>query len=94
MGDFLQKAPFKNWQKQMKMTSNIPFALLPNNNNTKMYSCILISWENGIPLNKTFHSTKRKNFHRLKRTAHATACSSHCCEGKDIWDLIMTRTQF
>ena len=54
IGDFLQKAPFGNQQKRVKTPSEIPFVLLPSNNDSWMCSCILSSWKNGIPLNKSF----------------------------------------
>ena len=49
IGDFLQKAPFENLKKGAETASKIS---LPSNNDSWMCSCIVSSWENGIPLNK------------------------------------------
>ena len=51
MEDFLQKAHFENLKERVKTIEQISFLLLPNNNNTKQYSCILPSLKNEIPLN-------------------------------------------
>ena len=48
MGNFLQKAPLSNLQKTIQNTKQ-DFPLF-----SWMCSCILSSWENGIPLNKLF----------------------------------------
>ena len=71
----LQK-PVKNEGKQQP---KFPFVLLPSDNESWMCSCILSSWETGIPLNKLstlggrlFNPPKRK--HMLKRA------ESHHCE--------------
>ena len=39
---------------KLKEENEIPFVLLPSNNDSWLCSCILSSWENGIPLNKLF----------------------------------------
>ena len=79
MGDFLQKAPSENLQKRAKTAARFPFVPFPSNNDSWMGSCILSSWENGIPLRKLFtlggrlfNSSKRK--HVVKRA------ESHRCE--------------
>ena len=79
IADFLQKAPFENLQNERKQQAKFPFVLLPSNYNSWMRSCILSSWENGIPLNmlftlggRLFNPPKRK--HALKRA------ESHRCE--------------
>ena len=79
IGDFLEKAPFENLQKQAKQQVKFPFVLLPSNDDSWMCSCILSSWENGIPLNKLFTLGARlfnlpKPKHVLKRV------ESHRCE--------------
>ena len=77
---FLQKATFESLQKQVKAPSKISlFVLLPSNNDSWMCSCIMSSWENGIPLNKIFTLGGRlfnppKGKHVLKRS------ESHLCE--------------
>ena len=57
MGDFLQKASFENQQKRVRCQARFPFVLLPSHNDSWMRSCVLSSWENGIPwesVNKLF----------------------------------------
>ena len=59
--------------------SKCPFFLLPSNDDSLLCSCILSSWENGIPLNKLLTLGGRllnlpKRKHVLKRA------ESHRCE--------------
>ena len=59
IGDFFAESTFRKHAK-------FPFVLLPSNNDTWMCSCILPSWETGIPLNKLFIHTGAKTFQLAK----------------------------
>ena len=76
---FCRRTLSKTCKNERKQQANFPFVLLLGNNDSLMCSCILSSWENGIPLNKLstlggrlFNPPKRK--HMLKRA------ESHRCE--------------
>ena len=51
---FCRKPLPKTCKNERKTASKAPCVLLPSNNDSWMCSCILSSWENGIPLNKLF----------------------------------------
>ena len=51
---FCRKTLSKTSKNERKHQSRFPFVLLPSNYNSWMCSCILSSWENGIPLNELF----------------------------------------
>ena len=79
IGYFLHKASFENLHKRVKNQSRFPVVRLHSNNDTWMCSCILSSWENGIPLNmiiilrgRLFNPARGK--HVLKRA------ENHRCE--------------
>ena len=79
IGDFLQKAPSENLLKTSENSKQkFPFVLLPSNNDSWMCSCILSSWENGIPLNKLFTLGGRL-FNRPKRKHMLQRAESHHC---------------
>ena len=76
---FCRKPLSKTCKCERKQQAKFPFVLLPSNNDFWVCSCILSSWENGIPLNKLFtlggrlfNSSNGK--HVLKRA------ESHRCE--------------
>ena len=46
--------PSKTCKNERKQQAKFHFVLLPSNNDSWICSCILSSWENGIPLNKLF----------------------------------------
>ena len=79
IGDFLQKAPSENLQNQRKQQAKFPFVLLPSNNDSWMCSCILSSWENGIPLNELFTPGGRL-FNLPKRKRVLKHAERHHCE--------------
>ena len=83
MRDFLQKAPFEDLQNRAKTASKFPFVLLPSNNDSWMCSCILSSWENGIPLNKLFTLGGRL-FNPPKRKHMLKLAESHRCEANTL----------
>ena len=69
---FCRKPLSKTCKNKRKQQAKCPFVLLPSNNDSWMCSCILSSWENGIPLNKLFILggrlfTPPKQKHALKR---------------------------
>ena len=81
---FCSKPLSKTCKNERIKQAKFPFVLLPSNDDSWMCSCVLCScilssWENGIPLNelftlggRLFNSSKRKQV--LKRT------ESHRCE--------------
>ena len=77
---FCRKPLSKTCKNERKQQAKFSFVLLPSNNDYWLCSCILSSWENGIPLNKLFtlggrlfNPPKRK--HLLK---HSILSSSLC----------------
>ena len=64
---FSAESPFRKPAKsECKHQVIFPFVLLPSNNDSWMFSCLLSPWENGIFLNKLFTlGAKRKQV--LKR---------------------------
>ena len=88
MGDFLQKAPFENLQDERKQQAKFPFVLLPSNNDSWMCSCVLSSWENGIPLNKLFTLGGRL-FNPPNRKHVLNRDESHRCEVKTLGILLV-----
>ena len=48
------ESPFHKLLKGVKTTSKLSLCFLPDNNDTYINSCILPSWENGIPLKGLF----------------------------------------
>ena len=55
-------------QVMIRQQAKFPFVLLPSNNDSWMCSCILSSWENGIPLNKLFTLGEDFSLHQNKST--------------------------
>ena len=76
---FCRKPLSKTCKNEGKRRTTFLFVFLPSNNDIHMHSCILSSWENGIPLTKLFILGGRL-FHSPKRIARAKAFSSHCCK--------------
>ena len=69
----------KTCKNERKQEAKFPFVLLPSNNDSWMCSCILSSWENGIPLNKLFTAGGRL-FNYPKRKHVLKHAESHRCE--------------
>ena len=74
------ESPFRKHAKnERKQQAKFPFVLLLSNNDSWMCSCILSSWENGIPLNKLFTKGGRLfNPQKQKHVLNRAEC--HCCE--------------
>ena len=51
---FCRKPLPKTCKNERKQQAKFPRVLLPSNDDSWMCSCIMSSWENGIPLNKLF----------------------------------------
>ena len=70
---FCRKPILKTYKNERKQQARYLFVLLPTKNDIWMWSCILSSWENGIPLNDLFILGRGlfqfpKREHVLKRT--------------------------
>ena len=76
---FCRKPLSKTCKNKRKQQAKFPFVLLPSKNDSWMCSCILSSWENGIPLNKLFTLGGRL-FNRPKRKHVLKRAESHRCE--------------
>ena len=76
---FWRKPLSKTCKNERKQQAKFPFVLLPSNNDSLMCSCILSSWENGIPLNKLFTLGGRL-FNLPKRKHVLKRAESHRCE--------------
>ena len=87
IGDFLQKAPFENLKKQQ---ATFPCVLLPSNSDSWMCSCILSSWENGIPLNTSF-TLRGRLFDPPKRKPVLKRAESHRCEVNTLGTLLQIK---
>ena len=58
---------------QVRKQTRFPFVFFPSTKDTWTYSCLLSSWENGIPLNTLFKPGGKK-FQPYKREARSKAC--------------------
>ena len=76
---FCRKPLSKTCKNERKQQAKFPFVLLLSNNDSWMCSCILSSWENGLPLNKLFTLGGRL-FNRPKRKHMLKRAESHRCE--------------
>ena len=76
---FCKKPLSKICKNERKQQARFPIVLLPSNNDSWMCSCILSSWENGIPLNNLFTLGGRL-FNPLKRKHVLKRAGSHRCE--------------
>ena len=79
MGDFSAECPFQRPTKQAKTTSKSSLVFLPKNNDSHMYSCILSSQENGIPLNRSFVPIRKLTFHPHNKSWLYKACWRQNC---------------
>ena len=77
--DFLQKDPLKACKNERKQQAKFLFVLLPSNNDSWMCSCIVSSWENGIPLNKLF-TLRGRLFNPPNRKHVLKRAECHRCE--------------
>ena len=75
---FCTKPLSKTCKNERKHKAKFPFVLLASSNDSWICSCILSSWENGIPLNKLF--TLGRLFNPPKRKLVLKCAESHRCE--------------
>ena len=94
IGDFLQKASLGNPPKnERKQQAKFPFILLPRNNDSWVFSCILSSCENEILLNKL--STLGRRLFIPPKREHVLKCAeSHRCEINTLGTLLVILARF
>ena len=80
---FCNKPLSKTCKNERKQQAKFPFALLFNNNDSSMCSCILSSWESGITLNNLFTQGGRR-FNQTKQKHVLKRSESYRCEANTL----------
>ena len=90
---FCRKPLSKTCKNDRKQQAKFPLVLLPRNYDSWICSCILSSWENGIPLNKLFTLGGRR-FNPPKREHLLKRAESRRCEVNTLEILLVILARF